>query len=189
MSFHPNGVATLPSAHRKIVLKADTITYTFERPDGETVSLAGYKKGPGCPIPILIAVDEAIASMRENEPTDEETGTAGDPFASPPIPPTPGTLSPRRYLAKLNYAERTGRREMLQAVIPGLGVEDANLLGADGGPWKEILIELGWRETDEAMAARILEADADPEALGEASPSTGPTASPDSASATRATTP
>lgn len=161
-----NGLAAL-SARRAIKLVAETITYTLEAADGETVALAGYKKGPSCPVPILIGVDEALATLSENEPEADERER----------------LTSSRYLARLNYAERTLRREMLQAVIPGLSTEDANILAGDGGPWKEMLVELGWRHPDEAE----LEADDDPEAPAGAS--TGPLDSPASSPATQDTTP
>lgn len=181
-----NGVTALPSARKPLVLRSETLTYTIERDDGETVALAGYKKGPGCPLPILIEVDEALATVSENEPTAEEAGSAGDPTADPPIPPTPGTISPQRYYARLMYAERTLRRMMLQAVIPGLTIEDANVLASDEGPWKEILIELGWRQPDEVLAAQ--EEAPDPEAPGLVV-STGQPESPASVLLTPATTP
>lgn len=159
------------TARLPIKLVPDTIPYTFERADGSTLSLDGYKKGPACPLTVAIEVDEALAAVDENEPTDEDRAA----------------LSPRRYLAKLMYAERVLRREMLQAVIPGLATEDANLLAADGGPWQDILIELGWRRPD--AEATPTDADEDDDA-GEApaGAETGPDASPASSPPTRART-
>jgi hypothetical protein len=164
-----NGLAALPGARRPIKLVAETITYTFELADGETVALAGYRKGPSCPVTVLIAVDDALATLSENEPAAESRDT----FTS------------SRYLASLNYAERTLRREMLMAVLPGLSPEAANILAADGGAWKEILVELGWRQSDEAMEEQ--EIDQDPEAR--AGQSTGATDSPASSPATQDVSP
>lgn len=179
-----NGVAALPRARAPIVLRHETINVPIEREDGETVVFAFYVKGPGCPITALIAVDEALASLEENEPTEEE---AGQP-ARGGKPAIRGTLSPRRYLAKLNHAERTLRREMLQATSKEpLSLEDANLLATDGGPWKDILVDAGWRQSDEALDQADVEADDDPEAL--AGQSTGRTDSPASASPIQAVTP
>jgi hypothetical protein len=95
-------------------------------------------------------------------------------------------LSPRRYLANLMYAERVLRREMLQAVIPGLAIEDANLLCADGGPWQAILVELGWRRPD----AETIDAEDGTDDAGEApaGATTGPADSPASSPRTRART-
>lgn len=164
-----NGAGAYASPRVPIKLAPETITYTFERPDGELVSLAGYKKGPGCPVSVAIEVDEALATVEENEPNAEDEQA----------------LAPRRYLARLLYAERTLRREMLQAVIPGLTSEDANLLASDGGPWQDILVELGWRQPN----AESIAADGDDDA-GEAGAgaSIGPDGSPASASPTPAET-
>lgn len=165
-----NGMAP-PGGRAPIRLVPDTITYTFERADGELVALAGYRKGPGCPVSVAIEVDEAIASVDENEPSEAERET----------------MAPRRYLARLLYAERTLRAAMLRAVVPGLTAADADLLASDGGGWQAILVELGWRQSDEEIAARAEEADDDPEArAGAASLPTGEDASPASSQPTPA---
>lgn len=178
-----NGVALLPGAHRRLSLRSETITYELEDEGGEVVTLAGYKKGPGCPISILIAVDDALAELAENEPTDEErpTFTTNDDGTEITVP---GTLPIRRYLAKAQTAERTLRREMLQAVIPGLTTAQANVIASDDGPWKDILVELGWRMPDDVPAEDAGEG----EVVGLAA-STGQPDSPDFVSPTPAETP
>lgn len=184
-----NGVMSIVGGRKPIVLKSETITYTIEHEDGETVALAGYRKGPGCPLPILIEVDEALATVEENEPTAEEAGTPriDNGPGRDPTPAIPGTLSPRRYLSKLMFAERTLRRMMLQAVIPGLTVEDANVMASDEGPWKDILIELGWRQPDDVIEAAA-EDDADPEVPSQSDTPTGDSDLPVSPAPTRAKT-
>lgn len=168
--FGRNGVSALLRGRAPIVLKSDTITYTIESEDGETVSLAGYRKGPGCPITVLMAYDEALAEAEEEAPTDEDREA----------------LSASRYYAKLMRSDRLLRRGLLQAVIPGLDDDAANILASDDGQWKPILVGLGWWNEAPVDAE---EADADPEAVAvETGVPTGSTALPDSSPAT-ATTP
>jgi hypothetical protein len=178
-----NGVALLPGATRRLSLRSETITYELEDEDAEVVTLAGYKRGPGCPISVLIAVDDALAELAENEPTEDETPTFTDDG-----PPVPGSISIARYLAKAQYADRTHRRMMLQAVIPGLKEAQANVLASDDGPWKDMLIELGWRRPDDVPAESPAEDADEGEAAGPAA-STGRPDSPASSPATPAETP
>lgn len=173
----PNGVVPLRGA-RSLRVVYDTFTYALELPDGETVSLAGYRRGPGCPISVEIEVEGAWAEWSEESPTDEERG---DPNADPPVP---GTLTGHRYIAKLMRAERLLRRNLLCAVLPGLSPEMADVLAADAGPWEDILVELGWwsRSTEQAAEGEVL-------AGGQTESPTGAPASPASASPTPAETP
>lgn len=175
-----NGVSMLPSAHRRLSLRSETLTYELEDEDGEVVALKGYQKGPGCPLTVLIEVDEALATLAENEPTDDERPTFHDDGSV-----TAGALSLRRYTAKAQYAERTLRRMMLQAVVPGLTVEQANVLGSDDGPWRDMLVELGWRRPDDEPR----EDDDAGEAAPRSAPSTGAPGSPASSPASPAETP
>lgn len=168
-----NGVSMLPTAHRRLSLRSETLTYELEDEDGKVVALKGYQKGPGCPLTVLIEVDEALATLAENEPTDDERPTFHDDGSV-----TAGALSLRRYTAKAQYAERTLRRMMLQAVIPGLTVEQANVLGSDDGPWRDMLVELGWRRPDDEPQGD----DDAGEAAPRSAPSTGAPGSPASAS-------
>lgn len=133
----------------------------------ETLELAAYPKGPACPITVLIAEQEAYAEWNDATPTDEERAH----------------LTPRRYAARVMRAEYQWRRDLLMAVVPGLSEEQAGVLASDDGPWRDILVELGWLE-----ALPAAEDDADPEAQGGADTSAGPTASPDSQPATADTT-
>jgi hypothetical protein len=152
----PNGV-TLLGASRRLRVTYDTITYTVETPDGETVSLAGYKRGAGCPISVEIEVEGAWAEWSEDTPTDTDR-TA---------------LTPHRYLAKTMRAERMLRRNLLLAAVPGLDHAAADVLSNDGGAWEPILIELGWWTTTTEASTEGEAVAADP------SPSTGSAASPD----------
>lgn len=163
----PNGVALL-GAGRRLRVSYETITYTVETPDGETVSLAGYVKGAGCPIGVEIDVEGAWAEWSEDVPTDEDRAA----------------LTSRRYFAKMMRAERMLRRNLLCAVIPGLSKETAELLAVDDGPWEGILAELGWWQKTE-QPEETAEGEA---AAGEPTPSTGDTDSPASSPPTRART-
>lgn len=129
----PNGTAW-PGAPRVLRITYDTKTYALETPDGETTTLAGYKKGTGCPISVEIETEAAWATWSEDSPTDEDRAT----------------LTTHRYLAKTMRAERMLRRDLLCAVIPGLQREAADVLAGDAGPWETILSELGWWATTEA---------------------------------------
>lgn len=164
----PNGTALL-GAGRLLRVKYDTLTYTVETPDGETVALNGYKRGAGCPVEIEIEFDAAWAEWSESIPTDDERAA----FTS------------RRYMSKMMAAERNLRRNLLEAVIPGLTREAAAVLAGDDGPWQDILVELGWWERMEPQAQE--DGDVEGEAVaGDPSLSTGSPASPDSSPPTTA---
>ena len=153
-----NGLAVLPGRARVLHVVPKTITYTVERADGETVALAGYCKGPSCPVPVAIEVERAWAEWEAAQP---------DANAS-------ASMKPHAYLAAINAAERMLRRELLIAAIPGLDMDAANVLAADDGEWESILAELGW------WTAAAAEGDADPEATAPAaSAPTGAASSPD----------
>lgn len=160
----PNGVALIGGA-RRLRVTYETKTYQIETPDGETVALAGYVRGAGCPISVEIEVEGAWAEWSEDSPTNDDHAS----------------LTAHRYLAKTNRAERLLRRNLLCAVIPGLATEAADVLAADAGPWEAVLVELGWWQPAEQPS----EGEA---AAGDSSPSTGSPASPDSSPA-MATTP
>jgi len=140
-----NGLAVVPGAHRILRVVPKTTTYTVETADGETVALAGYHKGPTCPVPVAIEVEAAWASWEAARPT-------ADDLAS---------MKPHAYLAAVNVAERLLRRDLLTAVIPGLEMDQANVLAADGGAWEATLGELGWWDV-------VADEDADPEATAPA---------------------
>jgi len=159
----PNGVTTLGA--RRLRVTYDTITYTVETPDGETVALAGYKRGTGCPISVEIEIEGAWAEWSEDSPSAEQRETA----------------TPHRYMAAMMRAERLLRRNLLCAALPGLEQAAADVLAADGGPWEGILAELGWWQQTEATAEGEAEA-------GAVTASTGEPASPASSPSTRART-
>lgn len=158
-----NGTALLPLARRPLRVVSETITYPIETDDGETVTLAGYRRGPGCPITIEIEVEGAWAEWSEDSPTDEDRAA----------------LTSHRYLAKTMRAERLLRRNLLCAVIPGLDQRVADVVAADGGPWEGILAELGWWQ----KAGDSAEGEA---GAGDSSPPIGSPASPDSSAPTTA---
>jgi len=161
-----NGAAALPGMPRILRVVPQTTTYTVERPDGETVALAGYHKGPTCPIPVAIEVDAAYETWESAQPTPEERQK----------------LKPRAFLALANRTELVFRRDLLCAVIPGLEMDAANALCCDGGQYEQILTELGWLDAPAAAD----EDTADPEAPAPADAPTGAPSSPDSTLPTRA---
>lgn len=157
---------TIVRGMRILFVVPQTITYTVERADGETVALAGYCKGPTCPVPVAIEVERAWAEWEAASPTAQDAAA----------------MKPHAYLSAMNAAERMLRRDILAAVIPGLDMDAANVLAADEGEWETILSELGWW-----TVAAAAEDDADPEATAPAaSAPTGAASSPDSQPATQA---
>lgn len=148
-----NGVALLRPRVLRVI--PQTITYTVEGEDGETVALAGYCKGPSCPVPVAIEIEAAWAAWEEAQPDEDKRVS----------------MKPHAYLAAMNAAERILRRDLLQAAIPGLDADRANVLAADEGAWEAILGELGWWA--------IAEASDDPEAPAPAG-DTAPTGAPSS---------
>lgn len=148
-----NGLAVVPGAQRILHVVPRTTTYAVERADGETVMLAGYHKGPTCPVPVNIEVDRVWAEWEAGQPTEDERES----------------MHSRAMLAKINMVARVLHRDLLVAVIPGLEHDEANVLAADGGQWESILGELGWWTVDAAKD------DADPEATAPAETNTAPT--------------
>lgn len=176
-----NGVMSIFGRRKPIVLKSETITYPIAQEGELPRDVRFFVKGPGTPLPVLIAVDEAMCVLEENEPTPEEWPTFSDDK-----PPVPGTISIRRFLTKRSYADRTLRRSLLQAISDDeISLEEANVLASDDGLWKAILVETGWRMPDDEIAADA-EDDADPEA--QAGESTGADDSPASSTVSPAET-
>lgn len=150
-----NGLAVVPGAQRILHVVPRTTTYAIERADGETVMLAGYHKGPTCPVPVNIEVDAAFEVWEAAQPTPDERKA----------------MKPRAFIAQANRAELIWRRDMLCAVIPGLEHDEANVLAAEGGQWEAILVELGWQDAAPAQS----KGDADPEATAPAEKNAAPT--------------
>lgn len=161
----PNGVALLGA--RRLRVAYETKTYIVEAPDGETVSLAGYVRGPGCPISVEIGVEDAWAEWSEDVPSREDQEA----------------MTNHRILARTNRAWRMLRSTMLCAVIPGLPKPAADLLAIDDGPWEGVLVELGWWAKAEPTE-QIPEGEAE---AGDSSLSTGSPASADSSPVTAMT--
>jgi len=158
-----NGPATLPGKARVLHVLPKTITYTVDS-DAETLALAGYIKGPSCPVPVSIEIERAWAEWEAGQPSVEERDA----------------MNPHAYLATMNAAERILRRDLLMAAIPGLDADQANVLAADGGEWESILGELGWWGVAEDM-------DEDPEVTAPAvSEPTGASSSQEPAPPTQA---
>lgn len=141
-----NGLAAVPALREPLRVVPITETVTIDTGDGDLLHLAAYPKGAGCPISVLIDVEEAHAEWNETIPGDDER-TA---------------MKPRRYIARLNRAELILRRDILCAVIPGLTPEQAGVLATEGGPWRDVLVSLGWWDAPDAPDA---EDTGDPEAL------------------------
>lgn len=158
----------LPTARKAFRVVPETRMIPVDT-GGEIVELVGYVRGPGCPMPVYLQVQEVAAERQDHLPTADEREK----------------LSPHRLMVKYVRANMIERRGLLQAVIPGLTEDQANILSADDGGWHEILVDLGWwvdpTPDDQAEDA------ADPEATAPAAPSTGASDSPDSAPATQAT--
>lgn len=153
----PNGVTALGA--RRLRVTYDTITYTVETPDGETVTLAGYTRGSGCPISVEIDVEGAWAEWSEDTASEDDRAT----------------LTSHRYLAKTMRAERMLRRNLLCAVVPGLAQAAADVLSNDGGPWEDVLTELGWwQKTEPAPAGEAVAGDSTPPTGEPDSPASSP---------------
>lgn len=157
-----NGLAVMPGRARVLHVVPKTITYTVERADGETVALAGYCKGPSCPVPVAIEVERAWADWEAVQPDADARAT----------------MKPHAYLAAVNGAERMLRRDLLIAVILGLDMDAANVLAADDGEWEAILAELGWWTVSAAEDGADPEATAPAETTTNAAP-TGAASSPE----------
>lgn len=162
----PNGAALL-GASRRLRVTYETKTYAVELSEDETVTLAGYVRGAGCPISVEIEVEGAWAEWSEDSPTDEERAT----------------LTPHRYVAKTMRAERLLRRNLLVACIPGMAQETADVLAADSGPWESILVELGWWQKSEPASEG--EATAGDSSLPTGSPASVESSPPTTASRSR----
>jgi hypothetical protein len=175
----PNGVALNVLARKRYVVNPEVIVFDLTIA-GEDVTLNGYCKGPGCPVPIQIGVLEAWATWEEDRPTREETGYVDDDGKR-----VPGTLSPHRWVAKRNASEMGLRRDLLRESVPGLTVEQANLLASEGGPADDMLRDMRYFDAEPEAPTEESEQG---EAVGEAAPSTGQADSPDSALPTRART-
>jgi hypothetical protein len=159
----PNGTA----ASRRLRVTYDTLTYTVELGSGETVALAGYRRGTASPISVEIEVEGAWAEWSEETPSDDERAA----------------LTEHRYLAKRLRADRLLRQNLLCAVLVDeqgkpLSKEIAAVLASDAGPWESVLVDLGWWTV-------IREATTTGEAnAGEPALSTGSPALPDSSART-----
>jgi hypothetical protein len=156
-------------------------------PKFETFELDVLRAGPdGTLVPTVI---EVVGQYSESHEVwiDVQMQTAYQEFeaatfveetvADPSDPSKMATI--RRYRANPE-AQARYHRECLMAALKGLEERDADVLCAENGPWKEILEKLGyWHPATEDMP--------DPEATGEAGPTTAPS-SPASPSSTVPTT-
>lgn len=149
------------------------------------VDVVFYRKDGAPPLSVLMAMDDAAAEYDEDKPTAEERGDPGDPTVDPPIPPTPGTLSIRRWIAKSNRAESLLRQRLLVAATDGeLRPEDAGVIVSRGEAESILAVAGWWSSTPDAQSD-----DDEGEAVGESEVVTGQPDSPDSAPVTPVTTP
>ena len=154
-------VAEVEVGRRKLVLASRYILYELETEDGEKATLKGYCDGPGLPVPVAIALDEAWADWEDARKPYVEAIEAK-------------ALTDSRALATSNRIERIFRRDMLQAAIPGLSEDMANILASDNGGWNEMLREMGhWKTAPETDGAPP-----DPEVASEEAEPTGAVSSP-----------
>lgn len=99
----------------------------------------GYEKGDGCPVPVAVEVDRIETEYTLNQPSAEEINT----------------LSAMEFNDKWRRVNMLLRRNLLLAVIRDFEPDDANHLATDEeGPGYQILVRLGWLESNEAIAER-----------------------------------
>ncbi len=183
MAISPNGTGLSVLARKRYVVTPEVVVFDLTIGE-EQVTLNGYAKGPGCPVPILIGVAGAWATWEEDRPTREETGYHDAAGAM-----VPGLLSPFRWNAKNDKAEMGLRRDLLRETVPGLTLDQANILASDGGPAVDMLQVMRWMDSEPQQASDDDDDEADTgEAVGEAGSMTGPAVSPAGSPAT-ATTP
>lgn len=181
----PNGIGVAVAARKRYVVTPEVIVFNLEIA-GEQVTLNGYVNGPGCPLPILLGVRDAWATHEEETPTLEETGTVVegvDADGKPTRTAVPGTLSPHRWVAKRDRARMGLHRDILRETIPGLTLEQANILASEGGPVAEMLADMRWIGDSRAADGDGPEG----EVTAGSDTSTGPAESPDSSTATGTT--
>jgi hypothetical protein len=91
-----------------------------------------YIKGPGCPLPITMAVAEIWEDYSENWPSDEDREA----------------MSEGRYMIAIRRSTFVVRRDLLSTVVEGLDVEDANCMVIPDDDGKSeglaLLIRAGW---------------------------------------------
>jgi hypothetical protein len=125
----------MAEARRRLVVRPKTTVYDVEREEGDTevevvvMPLVAYYQGDRCPVPVSIEVQDAWKRWEEETQiilVNEETGE-----------------EEKKYNGDMQSDMRL-RRDVLRAVIPGLEENEANVLAANGGQWRDILIELGW---------------------------------------------
>jgi hypothetical protein len=109
-----------------------------DRPETVVRTFKAYVKGDRCPVWVEIEAQSAWEDWRQASYSG--IGEDGSPTY------------------EYNYrAERVLRRDLLRAVIEGLDQQEADVLGADGGPWDLILEKLGWYQRDIATESEDAE--------------------------------
>lgn len=99
--------------------------------DGRGQMLDAYPEGPTCPGSVRSKVQKALARYRAAVFSDGPPGEDGQPTRV-------FTYDEEAWAAHL--------RDLLAAIIPGLGPEGADVLSGDTDRALRILEDLGWRE-------------------------------------------
>lgn len=87
-----------------------------------------YAKGPGCPVPVQIEIDQIETDYIAACPTEEDEKT----------------LTMNQIADKYRRANLLLRRNLLLATVKGLDIDSANAMCADGAGGREILVSRGW---------------------------------------------
>lgn len=111
------------------------VLVSSESEETEVVTFWGYEKGPSCPVPIVIEVDNVYLEYEEDYPNTEEQEKLG----------LDKSVVAQKKANMLLY------RNLLMTVIPGLPAEIANILASPGGTGMKILEELGYYQPIELM--------------------------------------
>jgi hypothetical protein len=113
------------------------------------VELVAWPQGDGCPAWIAITVEAAHDTYREAVSAEMARREAAGQIETKTVkdPVTGEDVEEKNYVGpthQLSQALATLRRDLLCAVIEGLAEHEAALLIRSGGPWEDILVDLGW---------------------------------------------
>ena len=132
-------MATNSPTHFTAIPRREKLTFTFldsSKDNNETITeqFWGYFKGSGCPVPIVMELDNINIEYENDYPDPSERESLGD----------------AAYIAKARRANFIRFRDMLVTVVPGLSMEVANVLVSpddDGNaPGLAALEYLGYRQ-------------------------------------------
>lgn len=107
-----------------------------DKPPTITQIFVVWTKGPGTPVPVQIEVDQIETEYTQNQPTEADREN----------------LTVLEYYDKWRRVNMLLRRNLLSAVVNGLGMDNANYLASDDdGPGRKILEKAGWLAVREEM--------------------------------------